>query len=354
MNESTGIGERNLTHDVGEAAAEWDVRLRAADCTDTEREQFRQWCAASPTHQQRFDELQTLLGGLREAGNAPEIRSMCEAALDAARPRVTRRHIISWAVGIAATLGVVALGLHLFGAGNTGPESFGRDQAPYFATAVGERSTTSLDDGTVAVLNTNTRLHVAYSDDERLVTLLQGQALFDVAKNPQRPFVVVAGDQRITAIGTVFDVRYEKDEVKVTLVEGVVEVTTDEPIGSNLNGPVVDKRPVRLVPGQQLSTSALASAIEPTVNNADVDRATIWRQGRVFFEDAPLPEAIAEMNRYSTTQIVVDDPALNAFRVNGMFRTGQQTNFIDALQAYFPVETKQISRNQILLKPKRG
>jgi transmembrane sensor len=343
-------GDENLSHDVIEMAAAFDARSRVADCTGSEREQFRQWYEESASHQQSFDELQALLGGLRGAGNEPEIRSMREAALDAAGLRIKRRHVIGWAIGIAASLCALALGMQLFGVDIPGSENIRRGEAPYFATAIGERSTTNLDDGTVAVLNTNTRLQVAYSEDVRLVTLYQGQALFEVAKNPDRPFVVVAGDQRITAIGTIFDVRNEKGKVKITLVEGVVEVTTGEPMGSSLNGPIVSQPPVRLTPGQQLSTSAVALAIVPVVNNTDVDRATIWQKGRVFFEDVPLSEAIAEMNRYSTTQIVLGHPSLQLFRVNGMFRTGQQPNFIDALQEYFPIKAIQESPNQILLK----
>ncbi len=336
-------------------AAGWDARLRAPDCNNVERATFKRWCEASPENQQQFDELQMLLGGLRSAREAPEIRSLREASLNAAAPAAERRGgARAWGLGAAAVLSVLAIGLFYVSMGDIGRSGAESDVRPSFATAVGERSTTSLEDGTVTVLNTNTRLQVAYSDQERRVMLLQGQALFDVAKEPDRPFVVVAGEHRITAIGTVFDVRFEGKDVQVTMIEGVVEVIVEAPLGANPTGLSVQPTPVRLTAGQQLSTSAIASSRVLNVEDIDVERATIWRQGRVFFEDAPLSEAVAEMNRYSTTQIVVRDTALDAHRVNGMFYTGRQANFVDALAAYFPLYVERVAANRILLKAERG
>lgn len=331
-------------------AAEWDARLRAPDCSDAERDTFKRWRQESPENQKHFDELQTLLGGLRSAHEAPEIRSMREAALNAASPPTRRNYTARyWGLGAAAA-SVLALVLFYSGIRSFDGLDPGRDSGPSYATAVGERSTINLEDGTVAILNTNTRLQVEYSAQERKVLLLQGQVLFDVEKEPDRPFIVVAGEQRITAIGTVFDVRLYGQDVQVTLVEGVVEVVAEAPLGTNLNGPSAQPAPVRLTAGQQLLTTALASTSIPNVTETDVERATVWREGRAFFEDTPLFEAVAEMNRYSTTEIVLDEAVLGMHRVNGMFRTGQQANFVEALETYYPLEAERASENRILLR----
>jgi transmembrane sensor len=339
-----------LSRELPDGAAEWDARLRAPDCTEAERAAFNRWCAASPEHQRSFDELQAALASLREARDRPEIRSLREAALGAASPARRWRRWIAPAVGIgvaaAAAFAVVTLRPLAI------EDSRQAAAPPSYATAVGERSTTSFDDGTVAVLNTNTRLEVDYADTERRVTLRRGQALFDVAKDPMRPFVVVAGEQRITAVGTVFDVRYEGNAIEVTLVEGVVDVAPKEPVGANLNGPSPELATVRLNAGQRLVTTALATPSSPVVETADVETATMWREGRVFFEDAPLSEAVAEMNRYSTTAIVVADPGLDRHRVNGMFRTGQQGNFVEALEAYFLIQVERDANGRIVLSAK--
>ncbi len=343
--------DRGMMAAIDDQAAAWDARLRAADCTEEERVRFRSWCEQQSEHQQRFDTLQLTLSALRDAADLPEIQSMREAALVESKKTGLRAPALRWLTGIAASVGVAVFGFSLIPIDSEVLIVADRSDPHVYVTAVGERSTANLADGTVATLNTNTRIRVEYSDTARIVILDQGQALFEVAKNPDRPFTVVAGDQRITAIGTIFDVRYQQDEVKVTLVEGVIEVVTEQVPGTNLTGPAAATAPVRLTAGQQLLTTAIASPSLPTVQAADAELETIWRQGRVFFEDVPLPEAVAEMNRYSVTQIIVaDDPALVSHKVNGMFRTGQQVNFVSALEDYFPVEIEQAGTNRLLLK----
>jgi transmembrane sensor len=344
---------RLIPTSLPDTAAKWDARLRSVDCTEAEREAFAAWCRADSRHRQEYDELQAMLVALRESGEVPEIRALREAALNAAPPvSVRRRRLLPFGLAAAAAaavaiVGVAALRDYL----PTGPM---QNPVPAYATAIGERSTTRFEDGSVAVLNTNTQLAVDFTGAERRVTLLRGQALFEVAKDPARPFIVIAGEQRITAIGTVFDVRYEGDAVQVTLVEGVVDVAPAAPAGTHLVAAVRIPKPVRLSAGQQLVTTAIATPTMPQVATADLERATMWQQGRVFFEDAPLSQAVAEMNRYSNTQVVVGDASLDAYRVNGMFRTGQQSNFVLALEQYFPLEVEHDANGRIVLKAQRG
>ena len=330
-------------------AADWDARLRAPDCSEVERAAFKAWCQADPDNQATFDELQQLLGGLRATRDVPEIRSMREAALAAGNPPVAKRRYWAWAA--VAAVAVLAIGLVT----QTGEQaSLNAPSAePTFATSIGERSTSTLEDGSVAILNTNTRLQLAFTDQERRVTLLRGQALFDVESDPDRPFVVIAGEQRITAVGTVFDVRFEGDDVEVTLVEGIVEVEAEAPLGTHLVAPIETPAPIRMTAGQILKIKALATPDEPLLAAVDAEQATLWRQGRVFFDDAPLSEAVSEMNRYSQQQIVVADRTLDQYRVNGMFRTGRQEAFIDAVESYFPVTVEHDAQDRIVLKPKR-
>lgn len=333
-------------------APEWDARLRAPDCSTAERAAFEAWCSTRPENQAGYDGLQAMLAGLRGAKDMPEIRSLREAASYATATPAGKLSLRAWRVGLAAAVGILAVGLVVT---SSDAPTVGMDRdGPSFATAVGERSTVNLADGTVTVLNTNTKIEVTYSDVERRVTLLRGQALFEVAKDPSRPFVVMVGEQRITAVGTVFDVRYEGDDVRVTLVEGIVDVRAAVPIATGTGSAMAAVQPVRMTAGQQLLTTAIATPTIPVVELADVERATIWRQGRVFFDDVPLSEAVAEMNRYSSTQIVLADSAVDVHRVNGMFRTGQQVNFIDALESYFPLSAERVAENQIVLQQKRG
>ena len=333
-------------------AAEWDARLRSPDCTDAERQAFQTWCDAAPENRQAFDELQALLGALRSVADVPEIRSLREAAVNATRPPSIRRGRAVGVALLAATVAGIAVGLGYFMIGSPAPVY--ETRAPTFSTSIGERSTTELEDGSVAILNTNTQLQVEFTEHMRLVILAHGQALFEVAKDPERPFVVAAGDQRITAIGTVFDVRYEGPDVEVVLVEGVVEVEADVPLGTDLNESAPKLKALRMSAGEHLKTTAVATRRVPVVETVDVDRVTLWRQGRIFFDDAPLSEAVAEMNRYSTVQIALESSELDEHRVNGMFRTGRQAAFVEAVEAYYPIYAEHGPDKRIVLRAKGG
>lgn len=322
---------------IREAAAFWDARLRNPDCTDVERAYFRAWCAEDERHRAAYDALQSAVESLRAARHQPEIRALRDAALAPRPQRIWR------AAGIAAALAVTALAAPLAWMALQDRGAAGQDaQAPlYYATTVGQQSGITLEDGSVITLNTDSRVRVTYDAAQRHVVLLRGQALFEVAKEPNRPFVVDAGGKRVVALGTTFDVRLNGREVEVTLVEGRVEIAEQAGAGRKDTPP-----PVRLEMGQRLVSAAQEDA---TVTEIDTGKATSWRDGFVTFEETPLIDAIAEMNRYSTVRIVAADSALMQLKVNGVFRSGQQARFAEALEEYFPVEARR-DGNLIVLK----
>lgn len=328
-------------------AASWDARLRAAECTAEERMAFQVWCQDSPENRREYDELRALLSELRAAGDAPEIRALREWAIEStsSQPMAPNRRKNSVWLALAATISAVAIGIWIT---NQAIELSPGDSplVAEFSTAVGERSTVILDDGSVATLNTNTQLALDFSDSERRVILMQGQVLFDVAPDLERLFVVVAGEQRIVAVGTVFEVRLEQDDVNVVLVEGIVDVFGEQI--SNSAGSSLP--PVRMFAGQRLTTSVVVTIVPPVVEETDTERATIWKEGRVFFDDSTLADAVREMNRYSSVKIVIDGESVEELRVNGMFRTGRPTNFVSTLEEYFPLVSERINESTILIK----
>jgi transmembrane sensor len=352
---------------IADEAGYWDARLRAPDCTDADRARFAQWRDGAASHRAAFERLQMLIATLRgEAGRA-DVRGLRDAAVARVRRRQRRR---TWSV--AASIAFLVAGAAIW---TMLPEGKRWDpvhafaalaQPDRYATGIGQRSSVTLRDGSTVELNTRTQLEVRFSDTRRSVKLVEGQALFHVAKNPQRPFVVHAGDREIVAVGTEFDVRLDADSVRVTLLEGRVEVERSGPVSS---------RPQTLDPGQQLvaelasvagkaaGTSTLAASAEKrraaqhgeaVVRTVDVGKFTSWREGRVFFEDLPLGEAVAEMNRYSAIQIKVDDSALSHLHVNGMFRAGEQEAFVAALQDYFLISVTRRGDAEIILAPARA
>lgn len=333
-------GSRN-SMSVHTAAAHWDARLRNPDCDDAERAAFRRWYAEDAEHRLAFDLLQNSVTALRAAAASPQLRALRDAALN---ERQTLSRKLRPLVACLMLLAVVAplagsfLLTNVFLPGNESEPG-----APaYYSTTIGQRSGITLEDGSVITLNTDSRIHVAYSDEERLITLLKGQALFEVAKDPDRPFSVTAGGQRVVALGTTFDVHLKDADVEVILVEGKVEIEEVSPARTKAPAPLV-----QLASGERLVASP--SETKPKVTRIDTSKATSWRDGYVTFEDTPLSEAIAEMNRYSTVRIVSKDQDISDYRITGLFRAGQQARFTEALQAYFPIDVSR-DGNVIVLK----
>jgi transmembrane sensor len=277
----------------------------------------------------------------------PEIREMRAEALSAA-PRASdgRR----WG-RMAASLAVAAL---MLGGGgwlllrepsnragavaDAGEASL--PTAKRYETKVGERREVRLDDGSVVTLNTGSLLEVAYNPARRDVRLLRGQALFRVAHNKAWPFVVSAGDRQVTAVGTAFDVRVDGTRVRVVLLEGKVRV--DPVRREGLERLIPQLTAEDLAPGQQLVASA--GDREVTIAAADIQRAVSWRSGQVIFRDDTLGGAVAELNRYSETRILVDDPKIAALKVSGVFNTDRPENFVAAVTTFYPIKAAQTAR----------
>jgi transmembrane sensor len=219
------------------------------------------------------------------------------------------------------------------------------DKAPaaagrVYQTGVGERLTIGLADGSTAILNTASRLRVAYSDRERRLVLEDGEALFTVAKGQPRPFVVTAGGRSITAHGTEFDVRLDSRTLKVALVEGVVSVRA-----------AADAREVRLAPRDVLVAEGNLTSVR---SGSDLAAFVGWRDGLVMFDNATLAEAAAEMNRYLEQPRLEIEPAVAGLRLSGAFRTGQTAAFLEALDQGFHVVVTERTPRRIVLGARRG
>jgi transmembrane sensor len=147
------------------------------------------------------------------------------------------------------------------------------------------------------------------------------------------------GDRTVTALGTAFDIRVNADEVQVTLLEGRVAVSG---IGTAADQPTLE-----LQPNQQL---VAVEGRAPIVRAVDSIQESAWADGQVYFADEPLPAAVAEMNQHSATQLVIADPTLSAYRLNGMFRAGNQEGFVSAITTYFPIDARPDGAGHIVLR----
>lgn len=297
----------SATRAEAEAAA-WLARLQGPHRTAASEAAFKAWLQADPANERAFEHASAiwdLLPGAAAAGAEPAI--VFGAAVP---PRQTRRRALQ--AMAAAVAGLLCL---------TGGYAW-LQRDPTYSTDVGQQTVTLLEDGTRVALNTDSKLVVDYSDKERHVRLLRGEALFEVTKDARRPFIVSAGAEQVRALGTSFLVRRHADSVDVTLLEGKVEVTRTEEV---LPAPV---KIAVLAPGERLRVRPAAGA---SLDRPNLEAVTAWRRGDAIFDDVPLIDAVAELNRYGRTQVIVGDPSLADLRVSGIFATRDVVEFARAM-----------------------
>lgn len=330
-----------LGNDIDEAAAAWDARLRGAKATHLDHRAFQDWLQRDPAHHLAYDRLQAALRALRTRADLPELSALRDEARNTVNSNKRRRFasMMSIAAGIAAILILAAIPSSERGSAVLA----GLQGEKIYATNSQDRTRVTLADGSLVTLDSGTQMAVRMGDTRRDVTLLRGRALFKVAKDSERPFVVKASNRTITALGTMFDVRVTPKELRVTLAEGSVSV---RPLAAGQNAV-----PKILKPRQQLV--AIAGVSEPLLRVVDLQNALAWADRQFFFEDEPLASAIDEINRYADLDIVVD-PAVANLRINGMFRISDQAAFIEALKSALPVDVRKDAKDRLIVSRQSG
>lgn len=205
--------------------------------------------------------------------------------------------------------------------------------------AVDRQRLLNLPDGTRTVLAPGSALELVYVGDERRARLERGRAYFDVAHDASRPFVVEAGGRLVTALGTRFDVASDAQGLRVILLEGSVRVVASDGDRSSA---------VVLRPGEEL---VFARGRSQLVRRADEAAAEHWREMRVAFDDKPLSDVVAEMNRYSVLQLVIEDPRVASLRITGRFRVGDNVRFARGLARLYPIRPVQDGPARLKLAP---
>jgi transmembrane sensor len=273
----------------------------------------------------------------------------------------------------ASLVGVMLLLQQVFVPNWFGGEQFDNSNG-YYASAIGKHTSIPLPDGSVVVLNTNSRIKVEYTQDHRNIFLIQGEAHFDVAKNKNRPFRVHAGKGRVEAVGTAFTVYLRKEDVEVLVTEGKVELaelktteTASTLSGDGLISQNENKEPAlyiaipveqfgRLEAGEgatiYVSQSNEVKRELPSVKVEAMDdkqrkRRDTWREGFVLFTGDTLEDVITEISRYSPVEIEIIDPALKKVRIGGQFKIGDLDGLFDTLEFSFGLNITKLENKRI-------
>jgi transmembrane sensor len=349
-------------HRASEEAADWWALLQGQDLTREQREDFVEWLRDSQRnvaemlrlaqvhdaleHFQQWAEVSTDGPG----GEADVIELSPQnkpdrfpGDADGKGPR--SGGILRWlafAVPVAAAVAFAAFFILSPGRGEL------------IATERGERREVVLEDGSVVQVDPETQLRVRFEESIRRVALTQGRAVFHVAKNASRPFIVQADNTTVRAVGTAFGVeRRERDVVVVTVAEGKVAVSAE---GSALAqamtpdpGTQTSGAALYLTANQQLTVHR-EQPVAP-VRNVSSERELAWAEGRLVFRNDPVSKVVAEFNRYNRVQIRVSDPALAARPISGVFDATNPEAFIAFIQNATSVLIERDETRSIVISP---
>ncbi|HWB50395.1 MAG TPA: FecR family protein [Stellaceae bacterium] len=319
---------------VLEEARRWFVRLQDEDATETDRDAFERWLSASTAHRAAWARTERLWSRLdivvpviraRDAEEARRAATIVDAG-------ILRRSALSRRAWMHGAVAAGALGLVGGGYVATHPGLF----ADYH-TAVAQRQSLTLPDGSDVELASDTALSLAFDDAKRRVVLHRGEAFFTVAPDVRRPFVVAAGGGETKALGTAFDVKWVGNAVNVAVVEHAVLVS------------FAGGTTVTVSAGSQIRYDEAGFG---PLHPADVTAVEAWRQDRLFFQDTPLRDVVADLERYRHGRIVITDRRIGDIPVTGIFRTDKTEDALQTIADTLPVRVSEVTSLLVVIRPR--
>lgn len=330
-------------HSPAQGAAYWLAALSDEGCSDAERQQFSEWLRASTRNIEEFLKLSTLarmankraelwpdrsiaslIAEARTSSNVATLEARTSSG-NALGDTPVQRRVPPWAM--AASIAFVALGAAFIvsdGRWTSWPSAT-------YQTAVGEQRSITLEDGSIVELNSRSQLHTRLTRNLRAVELVEGEAIFRVAKDADRPFRVRTGATDIVVVGTAFNVNADRSRTIVTVLEGRVRVDRRAPADETPAHDSTNAAPIELAVGEQLIVARAQPVVR--VSLPDTERVTSWTQRRLIFEETSIAEAAAEFARYSARRIRVDDAAIAARTITGVFDATDPSALVEFLRA---------------------
>jgi transmembrane sensor len=338
-------------------AAGWLIEFRSGDIDVAGRKAFYEWLRTSPENMRAYLELAAIWnegsaldpahsvpeGGLLETIE-PETNVIALSTAHSERPHAIHDTGSSQPTRVSTRLvgpKMLYLAASLLLAASAALEWYWHEVRGVYNTGVGEQHLITLSDGSVIELNAQSRIRVRYYSRERDVDLLRGQALFNVAHDATRPFIVHTGRSQVRAIGTQFDIYSKAAETTVSVIEGTVAVLPiiqDEAVGPGRAKAVAAYAgPDRMTSHDLATGEILLTAGEQAVVVAqaavkqlspDIAAATAWSQGHIVFHGTRLTDVATEFNRYNTRHLVIRAPELLSFKVTGIFSSTDPTSLI--------------------------
>jgi transmembrane sensor len=222
-----------------------------------------------------------------------------------------------------------------------------------YVSGIGERRVLHIEDGSTITMNTRSRMKVLLTRNARDIELLEGEALFSVAHDPNRPFRVHVGHTVVEAVGTEFSVYRGEHSTKVSVVEGRVKIFAYQSPAPPI--PVAGREEAQV--SSEGSGPTDFDVERRTVTPQEIEHHLAWVNGQLIFENATLGETVAEFNRYNRRQLEIEDPALGQIRLGGAFSSTNVDEFIVELNTLFSIRAVPVgdtSSDAQVIQLKRG
>jgi len=337
---------------IQEDASRWLIRIDCGALTDEEAEAFSEWLHESLHHRDAIVELCRLWDSMEVISELSVLFPNADMKPPQTEPAysILKKPVFIFNI-VAATILTVLIVFFQYQPGLT--ESAGvnyQQQEIIYRTALGERREVLFEDGSVANMNTNSLLAVNFTDKQRSIQLLKGEAYFQVAHESDRPFLVYSERGLVRAVGTAFSVRMKGQKLEVIVTEGRVEiasVTPDESVMAN-----------EIKPNQFLAVLDAGYTAEfdndvveliKTIDLESISRKLSWQNDMLEFKGESLDEVITEINRYTDKTIVIADAKIRNIRIGGYFKTGEIEALLAVLESGFPIEIQRVDTKTIYL-----
>jgi len=331
--------ELKRAHDASESphevAADWLQRLDDPQLAEEDLQAWLEWFEASDDHRKAFEELQVMRQRFRAL---PQLDQ--EELKRRVEPPVARRPRFGNVWALAAAVGAVAIGAGWWITQTRGTETY--------AAAENHHRTVVLDDGSSLVLAANSVVDVTYSPTKRFLNIQRGEAYFEVAHNRFRPFMVQAGEVRVTAVGTAFNVQRRSDQVTVTVTEGKVRVSQgdDTPrttVASGMTRTIETERVLAV--GQQAVLPVVAAVKSTPAATVAPD----WSGDTARFINAPLRDVLPVINRHASARLSIEDPRVADLTYSGTIFRSHVDEWITSLPQVFPVRAVTLQDGSVTL-----
>lgn len=341
MNKQSQVISLRSAEIVENEASNWLAKLDGGDLSAEDRLALKRWLAQDPEHARALKSLAAIWSDMDFLLNdLPEADTTKGAGIFSLLLNI-KQVPIALAVVFLCAIGFVVWTV------NEGAKV----ETSFYTTSIGMQLEEHFSDGSVAYINTDSMIETGFSGSARTVRLLRGEAMFDVAHDPARPFVVYAGDREVKAVGTKFVVRLTSENIVVTVTDGQVQLTKRLDHKTISKPEQQEEQEVILISeGEEVEVNNNISKPELKVIETDeLERRLSWTSGQLVFKNERLEQVVMEISRYVPNRIVIDDPSLRDVRISGRFEIGDTEALLEAIEISFNVRASHIDDQVIQL-----